>query len=119
MRVSVFSKSASKVSLPSIKQRFEEGLERYASLLDNVLVRLRDENGPRGGRDQACLVQVSMRNGQSFVVKEQSESVATAIGGALTRAKRIAGERINAIAKKRRHQESARRNVEPIPEQVI
>lgn len=119
MRVSVFSKSASRVSLPSIKQRFEEGLERYASLLDNVLVRLRDENGPRGGRDQACLVQVSMRNGQSFVVKEQSESVATAIGGALTRAKRIAGERINAIAKKRRHQASARRTAEPILEEAI
>ena len=119
MRVSVFSKSASKVSLPSIKQRFEEGLQRYASLVDDVLVRLRDENGPRGGRDQACLVQVSMRNGQSFVVKEQNETVATAIAGALTRAKRIAGERINAIAKKRRHQESARRSGEPIPEQVL
>ena len=119
MQVSVFSKSASKVSLPSIKQRFEEGLERYASLLDNVLVRLRDENGPRGGRDQACLVQVSMRNGQSFVVKELNESVATAIGNALTRAKRVASERINAVAKKRRHQESARRSAEPIPDEVI
>lgn len=116
MRVSVFSKSASKVSLPSIKQRFEEGLERYGSLLKSVLVRLRDENGPRGGRDQACLVQVTMRNGQSFVVKEQSESVATAIGGALSRAKRVAAERVNAIAKNRRRQESARRSAEPLPE---
>lgn len=118
MRVSVYSKSVSKISLPSIKQRFEEGLERYASLLDKVFVRLRDENGPRGGRDQTCLVEVSLRNGETFFVKEQSETVATAIGGALTRVKRLAGERINAIAKNRRRQKTVRRNFEPTPEPV-
>src|SRR3546814_929968 len=41
--------------------RLRYALDRFQGVVDSVIVRLRDENGPRGGVDKACQFEVRVR----------------------------------------------------------
>ena len=95
MRVSVHAPDAPATLIRTAADRFQAGLKRYGSIVRDVKVRLRDENGPRGGEDQSCLVQVDLKGGQQITISETRDTPLQAIGHALKRARRVVSERIN------------------------
>lgn len=102
MRVTVHAPDAPSRLVSTARDRFQAGLRRYGTIVRDVSVRLRDENGPRGGRDQACLVGVALRGGQEITISEQRDTPLEAIGHALKRVRRVVSEKLNARPRGRR-----------------
>lgn len=57
-----------------VEGRLQAGLGRLADRIQRIGVRIVDQNGPRGGEDIACLVEVHLRSaGRLFVEATDSE----------------------------------------------
>ena len=75
---------------PSLREHVERRV-RFAfshalNRAGRIVVRLRDLNGPRGGRDMACHVSVSVPGHPEVVVQEVEENMYNAIDRAIKRA---------------------------------
>jgi ribosomal subunit interface protein len=75
-----------------------EGLRAYVhrrlqtslgwALTRRLAVWLSDINGPRGGRDKRCKIQISLDNGKTVVIEDTEEDMYAAIDRAADRADR-------------------------------
>jgi len=74
-----------------IKRRVRFALGRFAGKLRTVSVRLSDNNGPRGGVDQCCLVVLQLGRQRSILVRERQDSAQSAVALAVERAGRACG----------------------------
>lgn len=76
---------------PKIEARLREhvsvALTRFAPLIESVVVRLDDVNGPRGGIDKLCRTTVSLRHGGAIVAQGRNDSVPKALAASVTRAR--------------------------------
>lgn len=63
-------------------------LSRWADAVHQVVVRLRDDNGPRGGVDKVCLIQLELSQGAPVAVHAASTDFYTAVDMATRRAER-------------------------------
>lgn len=79
-------------------------LGQFGTRIRSVVLRLSDENGPRGGSDQRCLIEARIVNGGSVVAQVQDRDMYAAISRAAERVSRRvraeldrerAGRRIN------------------------
>lgn len=70
----------------TVQQRLRSALRRLAWWVPHVRVRLEDDNGPRGGQDKRCQVQLSPRQGPPVVVTAVAADWRTAFERALARA---------------------------------
>ena len=52
------------------RRRLGFGLARHADRVSSVVVRLGDENGPRGGPDKFCRLQVNLVDAPSVVIRD-------------------------------------------------
>lgn len=88
---------------PSLRDHLERRLRSAFSPVRNkirsVAVRLRDLNGPRGGRDMLCQVSVTMPGQPEVVVREVQEDMYGAIDLAV---KRAAYRAVRIMSRKRR-----------------
>ncbi len=78
-------------SLPNVvretaERRVESKFSRFASVIEEVKLTLKDINGPRGGVDAECLVAVHLRNMPEVIIQQRSESFGKAMYNALERA---------------------------------
>lgn len=75
---------------PSLREHIARRLHRaFVSLHDriqSVSVRLRDLNGPKGGRDMVCQVAVTIPGRPTVLVKDVQEDMYAAIDSAFKRA---------------------------------
>jgi len=75
---------------PSLRDHLARRLRRAFVALDNriqsVSVRLRDLNGPKGGRDMLCQVAVTIPGRPTVLVKDVQEDMYAAIDSAFKRA---------------------------------
>jgi ribosome-associated translation inhibitor RaiA len=75
---------------PSLREYLEHRLHAAFSpvrgRIGDIAVRLRDLNGPRGGRDMQCQVSVSMPGKPVVVIREVQENMYNAIDRAVKRA---------------------------------
>ncbi len=69
-----------------VERRVQAGLGRLAHLIRRVGVRIVDQNGPRGGEDIACLVEVHLRPTGSLFIEETDIDLVTAVNGAAGKA---------------------------------
>jgi len=87
---------------PSLREHLEHRLRfafaRTRNQVGRIVVRLRDLNGPRGGRDKVCQVNVSIPGRPEVVIQEVQENMYNAIDFAL---KRAAYRAMRLIMKKR------------------
>ena len=65
-----------------IENRVRSSLGRLAHRILRVAVRITDQNGPRGGRDISCLIEVRMRPRGRLFVEETDFDLAGAVNGA-------------------------------------
>lgn len=75
---------------PSLREYLEQRLHTafgpVRGRIGDIVVRLRDLNGPRGGRDMQCQVSVKMPGKPEVVIREVQENMYNAIDRAIKRA---------------------------------
>jgi ribosome-associated translation inhibitor RaiA len=66
-----------------VRRKIARKLAKFAGSIERVTVRASDENGPRGGVDQLCVIKAVVRGLPSVVVRRQHASLHAAIDEAL------------------------------------
>jgi ribosomal subunit interface protein len=71
-----------------VERRASFALDRFAERVMSVTVRFEDTNGPRGGLDKLCRVEVALRGAAAVRASDRHSDLYVAIDGALHRAAR-------------------------------
>ncbi|MCH9685880.1 MAG: HPF/RaiA family ribosome-associated protein [Deltaproteobacteria bacterium] len=85
-----------------VRRRLDFALGRHASEIRRVEVKLADVNGPRGGVDKECRVEVVLSHGGSVAAHGIDEHVRNAIDRAAHRAGRRVNRKLARVANSRR-----------------
>lgn len=108
-----------------VRRRLGFVLTRHSAHIQRVAVRVGDENGPRGGVDKFCRIQVTLLNMPLALVKDISADLYAAIDRAADRVGRVVVkhcDRTHPMRDAARHGARPARNrsktVEPAPAQV-
>ena len=88
-------------------RRIGFAFDRVADRIREVVVRLTNVNGPRGGDDKLCRVQVHLASGGSLVLRDRDASAYRAIDRSVRRIKRIVEDEIRRKRDLRRRQRRA------------
>jgi len=71
----------------TVETHVRRGLRRYARRISEVRVWLDDANGPRGGIDRSCRIQVELLSAGTWTVESRAGTVYAALAGAIERVK--------------------------------
>lgn len=77
----------------SARRALEHALDRFAERIRDVTVRIRDENGDKGGIDQRCSLTVRTRAGEQWFLHDRDSSAADAVRRLARRAARLIATR--------------------------
>jgi putative sigma-54 modulation protein len=77
-----------------VKRRLDSALSTRDEHIQRVSVRLSDINGPRGGEDKRCHIQVVLPQLPDVVIEDTDEDLYSAIDRAADRAGRTVGRRL-------------------------
>lgn len=86
-----------------IERRLFFALGRFTARLRGVRVRLADVNGPRGGVDKRCTIQVLLPRVAPVIVEEVHEHAPAAVDLAADRAGRAVARKLDRVTDWRRH----------------
>jgi hypothetical protein len=81
---------------PVVESRVRAATHRMSGLLSRAVVRLKDLNGPRGGIDKQCQIQINTASGSVLVVSSRGTDWRTTVEDALARATHALSRRVNA-----------------------
>jgi len=84
------------------ERRLRFALSRFALRIERVEAVFTDVNGPKGGRDVLCCLQVGLRGAQDVLVRDAGESVEAVMAGAADRAARTVARRLQRRMDQRR-----------------
>jgi putative sigma-54 modulation protein len=76
------------------RRRLGFGLTRHADRIARVVVRLGDENGPRGGLDKFCRLQVNLVDAPQVVIRDCGPDLYAVIDRASDRAARAVAKQL-------------------------
>jgi ribosome-associated translation inhibitor RaiA len=76
------------------RRRLGFGLTRHADRIARVVVRLGDENGPRGGPDKFCRLQVNLVDAPQVVIRDCGPDLYAVIDRASDRAARAVAKQL-------------------------
>jgi putative sigma-54 modulation protein len=93
-----------------VQRRLGLALERFRDRVQWARVQLRDVNGPRGGHDKLCVVQVRVKGGSDIILQERQADARSALDLA-------AGRVLHALARQlaRQRQGTRRGALELLP----
>jgi len=96
MQISIQARSFSLTNALSrhIQQRLRFALTSCSAHIQRVVVRLSDINGPRGGQDKRCHIQVALKGLPDVVIEDTESNLYTAIARAAGRAGRTVARRL-------------------------
>lgn len=77
------------ISEPHLRARLEQVLQRFSHRIHRLVVRLSDENGPKGGVDQRCTISLELDDGTRIHASGRAEAIAAAVDQALRRVLRV------------------------------
>lgn len=92
-----------------IQRKLQFSLNRFERHIGGVSVGLADVNGPKGGFDKQCTIQVFLDRMEDVVVKDIQANLSVAIDRAMQRSGRSVARKIN----QRHKQQNQRRRVKP------
>ena len=92
-----------------VRRRVAFALDRYVDRLRGVTVRLEDTNGPKGGLDKACRVQVDAPGEPPMMAAARAEDAYAAVALALERAAVVVDRRLDHPAEQHRVRRARRR----------
>lgn len=70
----------------AVERRLGFALDRFEQRIQRVVVRLEDVNGPRGGDDKLCRIEVHLRGSGTIRVRARADAVVPAVDAAAHRA---------------------------------
>jgi ribosome-associated translation inhibitor RaiA len=85
-----------------VRTRLRFNISRLAGRVRRVIVRLSDINGPRGGVDKRCLIEVRLDGLSTVVIEDVQTDMYTAIDRATARAARTVLQRVALHSARRR-----------------
>jgi ribosome-associated translation inhibitor RaiA len=88
-------------------ERALRALDRLAPGITKLVARFRDLNGPKGGVDHCCTIEIALRDGTSFRAEARSSALLNALDQALERV-------VRRIYSARKRQLSRRRQTLPV-----
>lgn len=91
--------------LDKIRERFEHSLDHFEQHILSGHAVLSDVNGPRGGADKHCMVQLRLRGGVEIVVEEEGVELLTVAGGAADRVAVAVGRAVDKEKQGRRSEQ--------------
>lgn len=77
-----------------IKQESKRTMNICSERVEKIIVRLKDLNGPKGGTDKECSVELRLRKRAPVIVSKRSSNTYKSIHRALERAARTARRKI-------------------------
>lgn len=97
MQIDIQSRSFSltKALLTYTEQRLLFSMSYWSDHIDAVIVRLSDINGPRGGADKRCHVQIVIQGLPDIVVEDTECDLYAAIDRAMDRARRTVARKLD------------------------
>ena len=79
-----------------VRDRLAAALDQHQSHVRSVAVTVRDENGPKGGVDKSCLLQVDLDvQHEPVIIKKLHEDLYLAVTDAADAAKRTVGRLVS------------------------
>jgi len=78
-----------------VEERVRFTTQRLSGVVSRAVVRLKDLNGPRGGVDKHCQIQLSTANGGVLVVSSRGGNWRATLDMALSRAAHALTRRVN------------------------
>ena len=84
------------------ERRVRFALGSTSGRVRSVVVRLADENGPRGGVDKRCTIRANLPGGPPVIIEQQEADLYVAIDRAADRAGRAVSRRLERAAGARR-----------------
>lgn len=75
------------------RRAVEQALDRFAGRIRDVTVRIRDENGDKGGIDQRCSLALRTRAGEQWFLHDRDSSATDAVRRLVRRAARLVASR--------------------------
>ena len=85
------------------RRRLQFVLTRRSDRIQRVVVRLGDENGPRGGVDKFCRIQVRLFNAPVAVIEEVGHELYAVIDRATDRVGRVVVKHLDRLCSGRRY----------------
>lgn len=85
------------------RRRLRFVLTRRSDRIQRVVVRLGDENGPRGGVDKFCRIQVFLINAPVAAVQDMGTDLYNVIDCASDRVGRVVVKHLDRLRSRRRH----------------
>ena len=85
------------------RRRLQFVLTRHSDRIHHVVMRLGDENGPRGGVDKFCRIQVHLRGARVAVIDDIGLDLYTVIDRAADRMGRVVVKHLDRSRFDRRH----------------
>lgn len=80
-----------------VQERLLAALGQHDEWVESVSVRFWDVNGPRGGEDQQCKVEVRLRGNEVVTIEERDIDPYAVISLAADRAKQAVGRRVDRL----------------------
>ena len=78
-----------------VERRFRFALSRRADTVTGILIRLFDENGPKGGLDKGCKTELSLKGRAPLIVEAKEADMLAAVARAADRASRALGRELD------------------------
>ncbi len=72
-----------------IQRKVMFGLNKYEDAIRRIIIRLTDINGPKGGKDKCCHIQIVIPKVNDLIIEDTEVDIYKAINRAVERADRI------------------------------
>jgi hypothetical protein len=107
IRVDIRNVTVPPRSATTLRARLGRLFARLGRRVARLHVTLKDENGPRGGRDKVCVLRAELVDGRQVVVVDRSERLGRAIVGSVRRARVLIQRGLQRRLARRRQQPPA------------
>lgn len=74
-----------KTLIANIRQHIVADLKRFDRMIKLVCVKIADINGPHGGEDKSCRIQVFLKRAKSVIIQERGASLLAVASRAIAR----------------------------------
>lgn len=100
--VSFHDRPASESLAWTARRAVANALDRFASRIRSITVKIRDENGQKGGVDQHCSIAVAVADGREFHLHDTDASPESALHRLAGRAARLVRDTFAKARRRRR-----------------
>lgn len=85
----------------AVERKAAQAFDRFERSLIDVRLMLRDLNGPKGGTDKLCRVEIAVVHGPNIIIESRGDDVLSVAGRAIDRAAHAVSRRLERLTNSR------------------